>query len=110
MLTPGGRSGGPRDDGPAGAPAASGGPRTAPEPGADTIALTPEQVAAALGGEIIASYASAGPGPPPAYGPRDASTVLMARGHRVALQGGAWYVDGQRVTAEALEQLAAGPG
>jgi len=69
--------------------------------------LTPEQVARLLGGEIIGSYVSTIPARPVAYGPRDAITVLMAHGHRVAVRDGAYFVDGERVTPEALARLAA---
>ena len=69
--------------------------------------LTPEQVARLLGGEIIASYASTIPARQVAYGPRDAITVLMAHGHRVAVRDGAYFVGGERVTPEALARLAA---
>lgn len=70
--------------------------------------LTPEQVARLLGGEIIGSYVSAIPARPVAYGPRDAITVLMAHCHRVAVRDGAYFVDGERVTPDALARLAAG--
>jgi hypothetical protein len=69
--------------------------------------LTAEQVARRLGGEIIATYVSAIPARPVAYGPRDAITVLMAHGHRVALRDGAFFVDGEHVAAGDLDRLAA---
>ncbi len=69
--------------------------------------LTPRQVTEALDGEIIASYAGASSASPVIYGPRDASTVLMAAGRRVTLRDGAYHVDGVRVTPEMLGQLAA---
>jgi hypothetical protein len=69
--------------------------------------LTAEQVARLLGGEIIGTYVSALPARPVAYGPRDAITVLMARGHRVALRDGAYFVDGERVPPGDLARLAA---
>jgi hypothetical protein len=43
---------------------------------------------------------------PRRYGPRDATSILMAHGHRVALDGAAWYLDGTRVTAAELESAA----
>jgi hypothetical protein len=70
--------------------------------------LTPGQVAALLGGEVIGSYPDANSPAPVAYGPRDAATVLMTHGHRVALRDGAYVVDGERLTPGVLEQLAAG--
>jgi hypothetical protein len=79
------------------------------EPGPDPLptVLTPEQVAEALGGTIIASYPNASQASPPPRGPRDAATVLMAAGRRVALRGDVYSVDGKPVTAEALGRLAA---
>ena len=69
--------------------------------------LTPEQVARRLGGEIIGTYASTMPARPAAYGPRDAITLLMAHGHRVALRDDAYFVDGKRVAPGGLDRLAA---
>lgn len=73
-------------------------PDAAPVPGADGTALTPGQVAGRLGGQIIASYPNHGPAAPVGYGQPDAATVLMARGHRVALRDGTYYVDGAAAT------------
>ncbi len=68
--------------------------------------LMPQQVARVLGGEIIASYANTSQARPAAYGPRDAATVLMAQGRRMAWRDGAYYVDGARATPEDLDRLA----
>lgn len=73
----------------------------------DSAHLTPDQVAELLGGKIIGSYASASPPGPVVYGPRDAAAVLMAHGYRVALRDSAYFVDGERVASEVLDQLAA---
>ncbi len=73
----------------------------------ELVNLTPEQVAEVLGGEIIISYKGASSPGRVVYGPRDAITVLMAYGHRVALRDGAYYVDGERAAPGVLSQLAA---
>ncbi len=108
MLTPQGRVDGPPPGGQAEAVQASAG--AGPGPGAAGAVLTPQQVAGRLGGRIIASYPDSSPARPAAYGPRDAVTALMARGHRVALREGIYYVDGEPVTPGMLAGRAAGPG
>lgn len=80
------------------------------DPGADpaSVVLTPEQVARALGGTIIATYATAGQPEPVRYGARDAAAALARAGHRVAMRSGVYYVDDAPVTPEALTRLASG--
>ncbi len=110
MVAPQGRVRRPPASSQIGDARAPGEPGPDPGPDADGPVLTPGQVAGLLGGRIIASYPNPGPGSPVAYGPRDPATVLMARGHRVALRDGAYHLDGEPATPEMLASRAARPG
>jgi len=72
---------------------------------AEVLPLEPAAVAAALGGRQLTAPA------PIAYGRRDAASILMARGHKVAMPYGpggpaCYLLDGAQVTPEQLEAAA----
>jgi hypothetical protein len=79
--------------------------------GAEVLPLEAEQLAEALLGARVADTPRPAAPAPIAYGRRDAASILMAHGHKVAMpygRGGpaCYLLDGAQVTAEQLEAAA----